>query len=260
MLTWYLPSLFGDIALKSIDKKKTEVNFKGLSPQERIAMEVLLKKAATPGAMQDPWADKNELEKVDLESMAEQSFVLGAGIAAVQKVLSKPLKPMRKQLSVVRFANGTIEEINSSNIGLLEAAGEETSHKEKKPRVAASVAQPVRGCPTPDFDEAEVRATRVLKEFLNADQIADFNERQQFIVQGADTGHHYLLTSRHAPRRRFVHEVCRVVHDLDGGEDLCVHDWEVPAAEELLGMALHLQLPEQERFVRGLPLGAAGAL
>lgn len=254
MLTWYLPSLFGDIALKSIEKKKTEVNFKGLSPQERIAMEVLLRKAASPGAMQDPWADKDALSKVDLESMDEQTFTLGASIAAVQKVLSKPLKPMRKQLSVVRFVNGTIEEVNSSNIGLIEAEGEETKKSTRKPRVAASVAQPVIGCPVPEFDEAEVRATRVLKEFLSSDQLADFDERQQFVVTGADTGHHYLLTSRHAPRKRFVHESFRVVHDLDTGVDLCVHDWEVPAAEELLGLALHLQVPEQERYVRGLPV------
>lgn len=252
---WYLPSLFGDISLKALDKQSTEVNFKGLSPQEKIALQVLLRKAAAPGVLSAaPWASPETLSKVKLDDQTEQTFILNAGIVAVQKVLSKPLKPMRKQLSAVRFSDGKLEEITSANIGLIlvEVAGEETPHKERAEK-AVTVAQPVIGCPQPDFDEAEVRATRVLEAFLSPEQLEDFRRLQQFVVQGADSGHHYLLTSRHAPKQRFKIESCRTVHDLDEAYDLCVHDWEVPAAEELLGMALHLQLPEHERYVRSLP-------
>jgi hypothetical protein len=202
------------------------------------------------------------VKRFDLSSMAEQSIHLEATISEVQKVLSKPLKPMRKTLSVVKFTSGHIEEITESNIGLIEAAATAQLKEEKagkpvkspRPTAAVTVAQPVRGCPDPDFDEAEIRATRVLNQFLTPDQRQDFLESQQFVVTGADSGHRYMLTSRHAPKTAFRHSSFSSVYDLDDGAPLCVHDWEVPAPEELLGVAMHLQIPSMERYVRVLPL------
>ena len=136
---------------------------------------------------------------------------------------------------------------------VIDAAGEtrdETS-KPAKPVVAATVARPVLGCPAPDFDDAEVRATRVLSRFLDDDQLADFRAHQQFVVVGADTGHRYILTSRHCRSR--LAERTRTLYDLDENIPLCVHDWEVPAAEELLGLLLHLQIPGSETYVRRIP-------
>jgi hypothetical protein len=34
---------------------------------------------------------------------------------------------------------------------------------------------------------------------------------------------------------------------------MCVHDWEVPAAEEMLALKLFLSLPEREQYIRDLP-------
>lgn len=228
--------------------------------------------------MSKPWCSTEIFDKLDLDSLKEQSLLLNAPIVDVQKVLEKPLKPMRKQVSVVRFAGGSIEEITSTNIGLvMDAAAEpspaadsarseaastaaataagaaDAAPKKKKPAVAATVAAPTIGCPAPDFDEADVRAERVLVEFLDADQLNDFLLQQQFLVTGGETGHRYLLTSRHAPKARFKAASFRCVYDLDEGRDLCVHDWEVPAAEELLGLAIHLQVPGLEGYVRHLP-------
>jgi hypothetical protein len=76
-------------------------------------------------------------------------------------------------ISAVRFSGGVIEEITSSNIGLMRARGKVLEEKDKplnksgsraKPTVAATtVAAPVLDCPAPDFENAEIRATRVLK-------------------------------------------------------------------------------------------------
>jgi hypothetical protein len=266
-MLWYLPTLFGDIKLQSQDNK-TIVTICGLSPQETIAMKVLLKKSISGNLMGSPWCSKTQADALDLTSQKEQTLELTAGIVDVQKVLSKPLKPMGKQVSAVRFVDGRIEEITEANIGLIvEASGVETSRTEKAadkpaadkpvaktktPKAAVTVAAPVIGCPDPDFDEADVRATRVLETFLTDDQRADFRQRQQFVVEGADTGHRYLLTSRHAPKVRFKHASFRSVYDLDTESALCVHDWEVPAAEELLGLALHLQMPGLESYVNRL--------
>lgn len=268
MLTWYLPSLFGDIRLKSNSSNQTEVTICGLSPQEKIAVGVLLKRAVKGTVVQSPWATSEALSQLDLDRLGEQSFTLRASIVDVQKVLSKPLKPMRKQVSVVRFANGKIEEITESTIGLVLAAVDETPKTEvitpNRAKAAVTVAQPVIGCPEPDFDEAEVRATHVLEQFLSTEQLEDFRTYQQFIVTGADSGHRYMLTSRHAPKSRFPERELEAgsgvrfhstqsVFDLDENRPLCVHDWEVPAAEELLGLTIHMQIPGLERYVRDLP-------
>lgn len=117
---------------------------------------------------------------------------------------------------------------------------------------AATVKEPNRGCPVPDFAAITRRATRVLKAFLTPTQVTDFEKHQRFIVRGADTGHQYMLTSRNAPDEiaRFGG---RTVFDLNEGHALCVHDWDVPAEEELLALAVMLQLPNREGFVRTLP-------
>lgn len=263
MLNWFLPSTFGDIRLTQKDKLTTEVVIFGLSPQEKIAVNVLLKRAKTGTLVSAPWATTEMLNSLDLDSLKEQSITLAAPISDVAKVLSKPLKPMRKQVSVVRFTSGRIEELTEQTIGLIDAtepkAKAKTEPEKKlpappadKPKVAATVAQPTIGCPLPDFDPADIRANRVLAAFLTPVQLADFNERRQFVVVGADTGHRYMLTSRHAPDL-LRHVGNRQVYDLDEDMPLCVHDWEVPAAEELLGLALHLQLSGQEHFVRSIP-------
>ena len=191
--------------------------------------------------------------------MKEQVVTLDAPITKVQEFLQKQLKPHRKQISAVRFANGRIEQLSEATLQTIDApATEEADPKKEKPKAkepksAVTVAAPVLGCPAPEFDDVEIRATRVLKAFLTADQIADFERRQQFIAVGADTGHRYLLTSRHSKRALSRHQSFRSLYDMDDRVALCVHDWEVPAAEELLGLFVHVSLPGCETFVRGMP-------
>jgi len=179
---------------------------------------------------------------------------LDAPITKVQEFLQKQLKPHRKQISAVRFANGRIEQLSEATLQTIDApaAEEPETEKEPKPTAAVTVAKPVLGCPAPDFDDVEIRATRVLKAFLTADQVADFERRQQFVAVGADTGHRYLLTSRHSRYGLSQYKSLRSLYDMDEQTPLCVHDWEVPAAEELLGLFVHVSLPGQEQYVRSI--------
>lgn len=50
----------------------------------------------------------------------------------------------------------------------------------------------------------------------------------------------------------------RSVYDLDEARVLCLHDWVVPAAEELLELLLCLSLPGREREARSLEATAEG--
>lgn len=133
-----------------------------------------------------------------------------------------------------------MEEVSKSNYERTVAEG----------KAAATVATPVQGCPLPDFVRQEIRATKVLSEFLTREQLEDFLHHQSFVSRGVDTGHRYALISRHASR-----EACsfRSVFDLEEQRAYCIHDWTVPAAEELLALHLHLQIPGMEVYMRGVP-------
>jgi hypothetical protein len=266
MTTWYLPTLYGDIQLKTKEPKITQVIFEKLSPQEIVAMRTLLERAE-----KKEWASTSTLRSLTLGSSHPdpQTVDLGASISDVQKVLAKPLKPGRKLVSAVRFTNGKIEEITEQTIGLIEAPApaeviEETTgthrrptrdkiEKAAKPASAATVAAPAIGCPSPDFERAEIRATRVLEAFLTADQLEDFRTTQSFIALGHETNHRYMIVSRHAPNRQRVSPSHRSLIDLDDNHSLCVHDWLVPAAEEMLALLLCVSVPGAERYVRYLP-------
>ena len=271
--TWYLPSVYGDIKLEKITDKSTRLTLVGLSPTEKEAVKALFARAVKPGAFKKVWTSETALRDVDLGSLKEQMLSLDAPISQVQDFLQKKLKPHRKQVSVVRFASGRLEELSEATLQVIDGTAEDVPgtvveaqavepvvekkekpapRKEDKPAVAATVGQPALGCPVPEFDEVEIRATRVLKAFLTPEQVEDFDRRQQFVAVGADTGHRDLLTSRQS-RHAFERASFRSLYDMDERQALCVHDWEVPAAEELLGLYLHVSLPGLEGFVRSMP-------
>ena len=229
-IPWYLPSFYGDIRLTA-QGDKTEVEWENLSPAERAAMEVLHQKFSLTLA-----ADS-----------AAGKIIVDRPIAKVEAIVAKAMKRGRKLLSAVVFKGGKIEELHRS------AADEvkEPSAIEKM-KAAVTVARPADGCPIPEFERAQVKATRLLREFLSPAQLADFERTQSFLVVGGDTGHQYVLTSRHAPVERLAKVGDRSVFDVNEGRPICLHDWTVPAAEELLALKLFLELPGQETVARGL--------
>jgi hypothetical protein len=224
-------------------------------------MRALIAEAKREGITKKPWASEAQLARLDLETVSEQSIVLAAPISKVQKSLEKPLKPGRDSLSIVRFKNGTIEEVTDKTIGLIDSSEPELgegdkkdAEPEKKPSAVVTVAQPTLGCPAPDFEAVELRANRVLRAFLTPEQVRDFDTEQAFLARGADTGHSYIITSRNAPNA-LKHRSFRSLFDLTEGRAYCVHDWTVPAAEEMLCLALFVGTPGNEHYVRSIPDG-----
>lgn len=183
---------------------------------------------------------------------------LQASITKVAKHITSRLKPSRSQISVVKLSNGNLQEYRIDPTPSVAVAYRRPSVTEsieeyweaiKLPALtvaATTVAVPDRGCPVPEFAKAEIRATRVLEAFLDPGQLEDFRRTNQFITIGQDTGHRYLLTSRMKVNKG-------ALFDLDLDRPICVHDWEVPAAEELLGLHLFLSLPGWESWMLELP-------
>jgi hypothetical protein len=230
---WYIPSLYGDIRLTA-NGDSTEIEWKHLSPSERTAMVGAGKRFGF-----DASADAGKV-------------VVDKPIGKVETVLARSMKRGRKLLSAVLFTNGKIEEMHRSE-GSPYRKADIPASSESKPSAAITVAQPTIGCPLPEFEQAEVRATRVLRVFLSPQQLADFERTQSFLATGADTGHLYVLTSRQAPRQQLEKVSGLTVFDATERRAVCVHDWLVPAAEELVELKLFLELPGCESYVRRLP-------
>lgn len=269
--TWYLPSVYGDISLSRVTPDRTKLTLVGLSPTEKEAVKALLQRAVKPAVMSTVWATATEVAEIDLGSLREQTLTLNAPLSKVQDFLQKKLKPHRKQVSAVRFTSGRLEELSEATLKVIDSppaseaseddsaalastgtdSASSPSKTKDKPERAVTVAKPVLGCPAPDFDDVAIRANRVLAAFLDPEQVEDFNTRQQFVAIGADTGHRYLLTSRTS--RFALGLTTRSLFDIDENTPLCVHDWEVPAAEELLGLFVHISLPGLEGYVRSIP-------
>jgi len=228
----FLPSMYGDIRLTA-QGPTTEVEWENLSPSERLAMTALGEKFSVDTA---PSTGK---------------VVVPKPVQKVEALVSKAMKRGRKLLTAVVFKNGKVEELHRSEHGEVDVKSIEKVAD--KPVAAVTVAAPALSCPVPEFERAQVRATRVLRQFLSPAQLADFEKTQQFLVVGADSGHRYVLTSRQAPAAVLDKMGGRTVYDCDRGHAVCVHDWTVPAAEELLGIAMFLQVPGRERHVAVLP-------
>jgi len=273
---WFLPSMYGDITLEKVTDKATRLILVGLSPTEKEVVKALFQRATKPGALQSVWATEEAVRSVDLGSFREQSLQLNAPISRVQDFLQKKLKPHRKQVSAVRFTSGRMEEVSEATLKIIDspASHEESASraeaitpipepppkpaKVERPERAVTVAQPVLGCPAPDFDDAQQRANAVLRAFLTEEQVEDYEERGQFVALGVETGHRYLLTSR-TSRHALGHTSFRSLYDVDEERAFCVHDWEVPSGEELLGLLVHLSIPGLESYARGIP-DVAGVL
>jgi hypothetical protein len=222
--------MYGDIRLTA-QANKTDVEWENLSPSEREALFLM-------GV------------KFDVDIAADSGKItLLKPIHKVEAVLSKAMKRGRKLLSAVVFKNGRIEEVHRTADGEVK----ESATKEVV-RAAVTVAQPALSCPVPEFERADIRATRVLREFLAPQQLADFERTQSFLAVGADSGHRYILTSRQASHERLAKVGGRSVFDLDRGHAVCVHDWVVPAAEELLELKLFLELEGHELYVSQMAL------
>lgn len=233
MLIWRVPSFYGDIALERTHDKACSVVVHDATPKERAALAALAqhgaKKKWVPAGT--TFGDRTEVK---------------ASIEDVAKVLAKAMKPGKKLVHAVKFTDGRIEEITAATF----APSKPSDEPKPAPKAATTVASPTLGCPAPDFPPAVLRARAALFDFLTPEQRADFERYNRFMVIGATTGHRYMLTSR--TNRDALAQYHRTLFDLDRAEPLCVHDWDIPPEEELLALAVLIQLPGYENYCRHL--------
>lgn len=240
---WFIPSFFGDVRLRRTDTG-CEIHAAELNEVERAGLRSFQVKAANLG-----WLPK-KIGDLGLNG----KYAVNASIDDVSRVLARHLKTHRKLVDLVIFEDGTVKDVTKTVDGGEEIA-DEPYRTASPPKAAATVAKPTQGCPAPDFDIADVRATEVLLTFLDPQQAADWSKHQSFITKGA-SGLRYAITSRHAAKKlkgtTFQPGFERTFYCLDDRQAFCVHDWVVPPAEEVLTMHLMAQTPHGERYLRHL--------
>lgn len=208
----------------------------------------------TNGAIEEVWGTPEERAKAQAETQGvSEAAPEGGAQSGALRTIEEVVKEHEPSPAVVEDrAYREAEEKKPEQKKPEEKKPEEKKPEQtKKPKAGVTVAAPTIGCPMPEFARAEVRATRVLEAFLDPEQLEDYRAEGRFMVVGADTGHRYLLAHREQPHL-LAQMGGRQVFDVDAGFPICVHDWTVPAAEELLTLKLMLTLPGNERYVRSL--------
>ncbi len=252
---------------------------KELSPTERLAVEELRRKS-TGWFRGRGWITTEDFDRAMAKHQAgdELCIELNAPPEQVNAVLMQMVKPGRRLLSVALIGD-TLQEVWRSEKAVIpktpyrDAPADAPEPKKDEPKVetkpepeppkpdpppaeakkATTVAQPVRGCPAPDFPDGPTeRANRVLEAFLTLDQIEDYRRYGAFISTGFDSGTRYALTSRDA-RAELRQRGGRTLHNIDTNRSFCVHDWDVPPAEELLAMHAFLSVPGGETYLIAIP-------
>ena len=177
-------------------------------------------------AIKNKWAKESA-------NFLKGTTILEATLAQAADALTKLLKPDRELISAISVRRGKLTEIaDMTDIAPFPEAK------------AVTVARPTGGCLPTDFDPAELKARDVLRVFLSDQQLTDFNRYNKFVAVGADTGTRYMITSRRA--RDELARYQRSFYDLDKGLALCMHDWAVPPAEEMLALMVCVTLPGRE--------------
>lgn len=237
-LVWFIPSFYGDLRLTRT-KDQTVLTWENVTPTEQKVLQSLLAHAVSK-----QWTKEAE------HDLTKGSLTLAAELVKVQKFISKALKPGRKTVDFVQFSDGKIEEIAHGELPVGSDKELEEMAPVRTPDKGTTVAKPTLGCPEPNLVKAELRAREVLFAFINDEQRDDFKKRNAFVTEGAGTGHRYIVTSRHA--RDTLSHTRRQLFDVDENRPYCVHDYSVPAAEEMLALHLLLKSPEHERYLRHL--------
>jgi len=207
----------------------------------------------TDGAIEEVWGTPEERAQAQAESQAAEAAPDDGALRTIEEVVSTAHASQAYREVPPTETVPTVPTVTVAAAKKPEPEPKKPEQKKlaKKPKEGVTVAAPTIGCPTPEFARAEVRATRVLEAFLDPEQLEDYRAEGRFMVLGADTGHRYLLAHREQPHL-LAQMGGRQVFDLDAGFPICVHDWTVPAAEELLTLKLMLTLPGNERYVRSL--------
>ena len=224
----YIPSYLGDIQLIS-EGQKTLLLYSELTAREKANLVLFLKHYKT----------KFQFKEFDQQMNKDvgSGYLIPEDISKVTKQFLKVFKKDRPMMNVVKLHDGKITLTQEFNVPETE--------------VAVTVEKPPRGCPMPTLlERAEQRAFEVLRQFLNPQQLVDFEDKKAFIVKGNDTGHPYMVISRWNP----LCQTYGLLYDVLEKKRVCASLPNVPPSEEVLAMKFAVEFCEKA-FINAPAIG-----
>jgi hypothetical protein len=212
----YLPTYWGDIALEKKDAESSTLKTAKLTAGEEVVVRDFLKKMKVPEGMK----------------LYPRTYAIPKPVSKAHPVLTACLKKGKPTITAVR-------------IEAIEEVADVKEAEEKGAKTAVTTSAPRRGCPMPVYDptlEKEIRATRVLREFLSPTQLADFNRLGAFVVVGRDTRRMYLLSHRWSKRAAEG----GIVFDMTRSRRICSEPCAMPPSEEILSLMVALSCRGRE--------------
>jgi hypothetical protein len=231
--TIFFPTTFGDIRLEG-QGNGTILRTTKLSGLEEKAVRSLLKDYAA----ETDRTERAKLAMLPLDRIEESAFALALKWDKAHRAAMKALKPGRDTITAYK-----LEMVGAQPSAIQLAA----TGKPPEGTVAVTTEAPPKGCPMRASEVREVRADRVLREFLTALQVRDLDARGAVAVAGGDTGHVYRVAHRHSA---LACSSGNLVTDLTTGRRYCSEVTLLPPSEELLALMLVLRFRER-RWIRG---------
>lgn len=217
----HICSWFGDIEIMALPNDRARVRWLKLIPHEKKALKQFFKAQGL---------------KVKLD--AEGTTEVDLSAVGVCTLLSPLLHSGKQAITAIKFSTGEVEVTDKPVAAVIkdDAAGVDA---------VVQVQKPARGCPMPSATEMkEVRAAYVVRKFLAAGQLRDFDARRAFVAVGCDTGHTYRITSRWSPDV----EQYGALYDVARQAAICASNLDVPPSEESLSLKFSVEHFEQ-RFL-----------
>jgi hypothetical protein len=161
-----------------------------------------------------------------IKPKGETRIELPLTVIAAGQLLAAACTDAKSSWTALRFTDGTVEVVDGNVAPVTTPTPVEA---------AATVAQPMRGCPEPE--PATRRASTVLRTFCTGGQWHDFQRFGFMRVVGNATGRTYrVYHDDEAAKRGLSHSL-----EVEGGDTICCWDASVPAEEQALALKLAVE-------------------
>jgi len=230
-MRWYIPSWHGDFRFEP-DAANPAVTILTVHKPTTGELDVL--RAFEAKARKKGWyASDKPLVPAD-GGDAVHTVHLAGPIRKIAPALVKKYRPGKAVLTAIVSKDGAVSVVDG---GGDEHALELAVTRVQEPEKVVTVKRPTPCCPT-CVAKPYSPADEVLREFLDPQQLADWDRHHAIVVRGGLTGFPYLLAHRDTPLAERIGKVCYCLHTG------CVVHWhasDLPAEEEVLAGKLILE-------------------
>jgi hypothetical protein len=236
---WFFPVASGDFRLEAIegDSEHVRLTVEDPTDADRKLLTPFFKTLVEMGTLSGvPHA------RIAMFGLTE--IKIPGTIEEIGPLLAGHVHADSKLWTAVRHVSGKITVNDGARWSALEAPAPQGDQlpairPDTSPVAAATVREPVRGCPPPELTNR--RASQVLRTFSTRAQWNQWQDHGAMKVIGNRTGKAYWLHHRNSA---VAHGLKHLLIEASSRREICVWDDRVPAEEEALALKLAVEYRE----------------